>query len=117
VPRSFVLGNLLRSVNGRTDIARELVTMLVEETPRRLARLRQHLEAGDFEALMREAHTAKGSCLTVGAMRLGEIADALQSCTADQAATARRLVEAFEAELETVRGEIETAIARGDLGA
>ncbi len=49
---------------------REIVELYLQETPRRLAALKQAAQAGDHEQIARLAHTLAGSAGSLGAVRL-----------------------------------------------
>ncbi|MET9844817.1 hybrid sensor histidine kinase/response regulator [Streptomyces ossamyceticus] len=66
------------------DIA-DIADAFAASTPDILGRLRQTLEAGDFDAARLLAHRLKGSCATVGATRAAELCQ-----TVEAAAAARR---------------------------
>jgi two-component system, sensor histidine kinase and response regulator len=66
------------------DIA-DIADAFAASTPDILGRLRQTLEAGDFDAARLLAHRLKGSCATVGATRAAELCQ-----TVEAAAVARR---------------------------
>lgn len=52
----------------------ELIDVYLDDTPVRLAQLRQALDGGDTETVTREAHTLKSSSANVGAMTLSAVA-------------------------------------------
>lgn len=54
-------------VEGEPDLVVELIELYAEDTPRRLAAIRNSLEAGDVAALRRAAHGLKGSSASLGA--------------------------------------------------
>lgn len=66
------------------DIA-DIADAFAASTPDILGRLRQTLEAGDFDAARLLAHRLKGSCATVGATRAAELCQTIEA-----AATSRR---------------------------
>jgi HPt (histidine-containing phosphotransfer) domain-containing protein len=60
----------LRQLNqeGQPDIVREVLTLFLDDAPRRLAAIRDALERRDAAALLREAHTLKGAAAHIGAV-------------------------------------------------
>ena len=56
------------------DFLVELIDVYLDDTPTRLAQLRQALDGGDAETMTREAHTLKSSSANVGAMTLSALA-------------------------------------------
>jgi signal transduction histidine kinase/HPt (histidine-containing phosphotransfer) domain-containing protein/ActR/RegA family two-component response regulator len=67
----------LQEVTGRAVVG-EIVDSFLGEMPRRLARLREALAAGDGEALAFAAHSLKGSSAQLGALRLASLSHALE---------------------------------------
>ncbi|HEX4966616.1 MAG TPA: two-component regulator propeller domain-containing protein [Thermoanaerobaculia bacterium] len=67
----------LEEVSGRSMVG-EIVDSFLSEAPRRLARLREALAAGDGEALAFTAHSLKGSSAQLGALRLASVSHALE---------------------------------------
>ncbi len=67
----------LQEVTGRAVVG-EIVDGFLEEIPRRLARLREALAAGDAEALAFVAHSLKGSSAQLGALRLASLSHVLE---------------------------------------
>jgi HPt (histidine-containing phosphotransfer) domain-containing protein len=62
-----------------TEMIRSLLTKYIERTREQLTvEIPQSIEAGDWEAARREAHTIKGSALTLAAKELGQGAARLE---------------------------------------
>lgn len=61
------------------DFLLELIDIFKQDTPQRLAGLRQALERGDFETLRREAHTLKSSSAQLGATAISEMAKEMEA--------------------------------------
>lgn len=57
----------------------ELIDVYLADTPNRIAQLRQALDGGDTETLVREAHTLKSSSANVGAMGLSVLAKEMEA--------------------------------------
>ena len=66
------------------DHAPELTRSFIEETARLLSDMKQALDRGDWDGFRKAAHTLKGSSVTIGANRLAEICQQLQ--TSDKSA-------------------------------
>jgi HPt (histidine-containing phosphotransfer) domain-containing protein len=60
------------------DFLVELIDVYLDDTPVRLAQLRQALDGGDAETMTREAHTVKSSSANVGAMTLSALAQQVE---------------------------------------
>jgi two-component system sensor histidine kinase/response regulator len=60
------------------DFLVELIDVYLDDTPARLAQLRQALDGGDAETMIREAHTLKSSSANVGAMTLSALAQQVE---------------------------------------
>jgi HPt (histidine-containing phosphotransfer) domain-containing protein len=70
----------LRSLSPDTDgsFLRELIEIYLKDTPERLADIDAALAKGDAHALMRAAHTIKGSSSNFGAARLAHLAHEIE---------------------------------------
>jgi len=72
------LSSLLRRVDGDEELAKEILGIFIEDTPRQVEALKRSLEGNDFESLRRYAHSLKGAAGNVGAFRLNEIASKVE---------------------------------------
>jgi HPt (histidine-containing phosphotransfer) domain-containing protein len=80
----------LRSLSPDADGAflRELIEIFLQDTPERMAELEAALAKGDAPALMRAAHSIKGSSSNFGATKFAHLAHAIElhakaaNCTA-----------------------------------
>ncbi|OPX80275.1 MAG: Bacterioopsin transcriptional activator [Methanosaeta sp. PtaB.Bin039] len=63
---------------GEPDIVKELANIFLGHSPGRIAEMRRAVEAGDSEALFREAHNMKSSSASMGALRLSGICKDLE---------------------------------------
>jgi HPt (histidine-containing phosphotransfer) domain-containing protein len=61
------------------DFLVELIDVYLDDTPNRLAQLRQAFKGSDHETLTREAHTLKSSSANVGAMSLSALAKEIEA--------------------------------------
>ena len=73
-----VLTNLLTMVGDDPDFVDQLVDAYLADAAQQSAAVRAALVAADPEAIVRPAHTLKGSSLSVGAARVAEIARAIE---------------------------------------
>ena len=73
-----VFGRLVALEAEAPGFLAELVTEFEEGVTRRLAALRDAVRTGDAEALVFAAHSIRGSCGTVGAMRMAALANHLE---------------------------------------
>lgn len=66
----------LRALSPDTDASflRELIEIYLQDTPERMVELEAALAKGDAHAMMRAAHTIKGSSSNFGANKLAQIA-------------------------------------------
>jgi len=76
----------LRSLNpGDGDaFLREVVSIYLEDTPKRIAELDQSLAAGDRPKFTRAAHSIKGSSANLGALSVRAAAEILEHRSAQQ---------------------------------
>ncbi len=68
----------LQQAGGSESLARELLGMLLKETPALLAALRSALDAGDHQALWDNAHKIYGSTAYCGVPQLNHAARVLE---------------------------------------
>jgi HPt (histidine-containing phosphotransfer) domain-containing protein len=61
------------------EFLREIVSIYVEDTPKRISEMKASQAAGDTATFARAAHTIKGSSANVGAMVLRGIAERLEA--------------------------------------
>ena len=76
------VGELIDLDDTRAVLA-DFVTMFAEQSPARLAALRAAFAAGDFEEVGRVAHSLKGACANLGALRAAEAARLLERAGRD----------------------------------
>jgi HPt (histidine-containing phosphotransfer) domain-containing protein len=93
----------LRTADGDQVLLRELVHLLAADCPRRLAEMREALEAGDGARIQQIAHGLKGALGSVGAADAVDLARALESIGRDgQLARAGALLGDLETEIDRV---------------
>jgi len=95
-------------VKGSMDIMQLLrQKFLYEAGPQLLAKLQKSLEQANLEGLREAAHSLKGSSSTVCAPRATRLAQELEQAAMDQdLEQAGRLVQEFEAELQTLQDSV-----------
>ncbi len=69
----------LANAGGDADLRRELVELFLSETPQLLAELTSAVERRDTAAATRLAHGIKGSAATLGAKRVRDTAQLLET--------------------------------------
>jgi len=60
------------------DFLVDLIDVYLEDTPNRIAQMREATGGSDTDTLIREAHTLKSSSANVGAMRLSALAKQME---------------------------------------
>jgi HPt (histidine-containing phosphotransfer) domain-containing protein len=97
---------------GEPDVLAQVLTLFLQETPKRLARLQSAYEGGDHEEVHRLAHSLKGSVGNIGARAMFAVCRELD----DQARTgdlgkSGDLVAALAHEYARVESEIARLLA------
>ena len=92
---------------GASNIVEEIVDIFLEDTPKRMVRIRDAMDSADPPALAHNAHALKGSCTVIGAVKMRDLCDELEkmgeaSRLNDAEAQFRRL----DRELGRVRREL-----------
>jgi len=92
-------------------LARKIVEVFLDDTPRQIEILRGYLETGDAEGAERQAHTIKGSVANVGGEALRAVAFTLEKAakTGGLSAAKGRL-----AELERQFAALKQAMKKGE---
>jgi len=105
----------LRATFGRGSGApfRRLVEAFLGDTGARLGELRQCLNRKDAAMVRRLAHTLRGSCLNLGAVRMTEVASALERVSAQGDGAAAALVDQLEAEFRRAESALVTLLDPG----
>ena len=70
----FKKEDLLKRLMGDELIAKEIIHVFLNDTPDRIAALKESLENGDAIQGQRQAHTLKGASANIGAVALKEVA-------------------------------------------
>ncbi len=95
-------------VDGEPDLVVEMVQLFVFEVRARLGDARRAAASGDAETVGAVAHNLKGCCGSIGAERMGALAEVLESTLGertdvDLAAAVRDLDEEFDRVCERLR--------------
>jgi two-component system, sensor histidine kinase and response regulator len=72
------LANLVKLVGDDPEFVDELVDEYLADAPRQVAAIRAAADAGDPAGLVRPAHTLKGTSLSLGGVRVAEVARAIE---------------------------------------
>jgi two-component system, sensor histidine kinase and response regulator len=89
---------------GEPDILSELIALFLEDTLLQFVALRETLKNEDAQSVERIAHTLKGSCGNMGALRMATLCAELQEVGSyGDLALALGLLDQLEAEFERVR--------------
>jgi len=103
---AIVFGRLVALESGAPGFLAELLAEFEGGVDRRMAALRDALRASDAEALAFAAHSLRGSCGTVGALRMAALANHLEYGKPTR--TQRRaLVGQLETEWAAVRSALD----------
>lgn len=80
-----------------------LIRTYLADSRERISSLKRAFEAGDSDAFTKAAHSFKGSCINIGAPRLGELClQAEKAGRAEQLDDLPPLLDAVETEFEQV---------------
>jgi HPt (histidine-containing phosphotransfer) domain-containing protein len=99
----------LRQLNqeGQPDLVREVLTVFLHDSPRRVSAIANAAEQRNGPELQRSAHALKGAAGTIGAFQLQDCCRELETAgrnnTFDETTV---LLEEMRNQLERVRGEI-----------
>jgi len=75
-----VFGQLKQADGGTGGFLIALIDKFLEEAPKRLAGLSEAVDRGDKEALVKAAHSLKGSCATLGAQEMSRMCAGMEEC-------------------------------------
>ena len=78
IDRSVLLGLRELQGEGEPDILKELIELFLEDAPNQVEALKEATEMGDAQSVERTAHTLKGSCGNLGAVRMAAICAELE---------------------------------------
>jgi HPt (histidine-containing phosphotransfer) domain-containing protein len=92
----------------------EVFDVYLDDSPKRLAEMRQCVRSGDAESLWKAAHTLKGSSRNVGASALADLcADLEVAARQGFPADAEARVDAIESAFAEVAAEIKVLLKAG----
>jgi PAS domain S-box-containing protein len=90
------------------DLALTILDGFLEDMPRQIAQLKNHLAAGDVRLVEQQAHKIKGACATVGGEALRAVAWAIeQAGKADDLDAARARVNDLDKRFEALKEALE----------
>ncbi|MFO7867206.1 MAG: response regulator [Candidatus Aminicenantes bacterium] len=69
---------LMTRLMGDEDLSRKVIADFLEDMPKRILALKQHLDQGDAESAGFQAHAIKGAAATVGGMALSAVASSME---------------------------------------
>lgn len=103
----------LRALNPEDDsFLREIVGIFLEDTPARIAELKDSFARSDVAAFSRAAHSIKGSSSNLGASRLRKAAETLEHESKKGGLTGLdAFIPSLETEFSTAKAELEKLIA------
>lgn len=98
------LAELQEVMENEFDI---LIDTYLNDSSDRIAHLRVALEQSDADAFAKSAHSFKGSCINIGAPRLGELCFEAEKAGRDnRLEQAGTMLEAIENEFQRVEGTL-----------
>jgi two-component system sensor histidine kinase/response regulator len=98
---------------GEPDILKELIELFLEDVPQQLKALRAAGERDDAQSVEQTAHTLKGSCANLGAVKMAAICAELEEIgRSGDLPPAPALISRLEAELGRVRALLEKELPR-----
>ncbi|WP_461209055.1 Hpt domain-containing protein [Desulfocurvus sp. DL9XJH121] len=96
-------------LKGDTAFLNTLLEVFLEDLPRKLEILEPAVRDKDMPTVLRTAHSLKGACATIGALALGEAAEALERAAREQDALA---VDAAHAPIAALAGALSMRLMR-----
>jgi HPt (histidine-containing phosphotransfer) domain-containing protein len=103
----FDLQRFLQSLAEDEELARELLTAFLEDSPERSTSLCTALDAGDVGEVLKFAHSLKGMCGVVRAEALVDLAYLMENAAKDKnLAKASELYKIFTETLQAAHGEM-----------
>lgn len=109
----FDEARFLQSLAGDVELARELLTAFLEDSPERSESLREALAQGDADQASKMAHSLKGMC---GVVRSNEIATLAlgmeESAKAGDLEKTRELHTLFQGKLKAAHGAMRLFLGR-----
>ncbi len=113
IDRSVLEGLRELQEEGEPDILKELIELFLEDVPPQLKVLREAEERNDAKSVERIAHTLKGSCGNLGAVRMAATCAELEEIGGSgDLATAPALISRLEEEFGRVCAVLEKELPR-----
>ncbi|MCF7927881.1 MAG: Hpt domain-containing protein [Spirochaetales bacterium] len=96
----------LRSVDMDQEFLEEINTVFLEELPERVKNIQVAVQDEDIEALAKIAHGIRSAAATIGAMRLSQTAEFLETACRENVKTRVALQKRILEELRNVEHEL-----------
>ena len=103
----------LEKIGGDESLLREVTDILLEETPKLIARLRKAVETADAETLETTAHSLKGELSYLGSSAADHARELEKMGREKKLDRAAELLTAFEEEIRSLMEEVRKSV-RGD---
>ena len=92
---------------GEPDVLQEILTLFLDEVPKKIGTLRSAIASGDATIVQRTAHSLKGSAGNIGAHAMYDVCRQLDDRARSEApARLRPLLDALDAEYRKLETEI-----------
>lgn len=99
--------------SGKPGSTQRIVETFFADVPVKLGALRAGLAGGDGDAVSRTAHTLKGGCPYVGAVRLYELCEEVEAAmAAGDFEGAAEMVDQIDREVPALRSSIDRELKR-----
>jgi HPt (histidine-containing phosphotransfer) domain-containing protein len=100
---------------GEPDVLGEILSLFLDEVPRKIATLRAAVTSGDAVEVQRIAHSLKGSTGNIGARAMYDVCRQLDDrAKSGEVARLQPLVDALDAEYGRVETEIRRLLSGGE---
>lgn len=91
-----------------------LIQTYLKDSSERIANLKTALKEGEADSFAKTAHSFKGSCINIGAPRLGELCQQAEKAgQGERLSDAGPVLDAIEAEFQQVTDGLHALMARG----
>lgn len=91
-----------------------LIQTYLNDSKERIAGLKAAMDEGDADAFAKTAHSFKGSCINIGAPRLGELCKEAETAGQNEClGEVPPVLHAIEEEFQQVKNALNTLMARG----
>ncbi len=99
--------------SGGEDFLREITDLFCSETPAQIGRIERALKSGDLDSVRHEAHSLKGSSLSMGARRISALCVQIEEAVKQNAAArAVTLASDLGAEFQRFRDALQVELKR-----